>query len=87
MLKDFRLRLSWMAQDYQMGEYYDNRRSASNAEAYAWAIIVVIRQFIGSIRCRISGCELIDDSYGGPDRGYISMYCDRCGYSYHHILY
>lgn len=40
-----------------------------------------------SIRCRISGHDWVDESYGGPDSGCMAGSCRRCGFSFHTTLY
>jgi hypothetical protein len=37
--------------------------------------------------CIVYNHKWVDESYGGPERGGISMWCRRCGYSVHKILY
>lgn len=37
--------------------------------------------------CKIIGHDLSDDSHGGPESGYVSVYCKRCGYSRYESLY
>ena len=37
--------------------------------------------------CRENDHDWVDTSYCGPDSGDMSMYCKRCGYSFHHTLY
>ncbi len=37
--------------------------------------------------CKYRGHDWVDTSYGGPESGYMSSYCNTCGTSYHHTLY
>lgn len=37
--------------------------------------------------CDKVGHKIVDESYGNPDSGAISMYCRRCGWSHHVTLY
>ena len=37
--------------------------------------------------CGKFGHKWVDESYGGPESGYMAATCSRCGESYHHRLY
>ena len=39
------------------------------------------------VTCATTGHVLDDDSYGGPDSGWMGCHCTRCGWSHKHILY
>ncbi len=37
--------------------------------------------------CRVRGHDMVDHSHGGPDSGYESAECRRCGWGYHVQMY
>lgn len=41
-----------------------------------------IATFARALHCRISGHDLVDEGFAGPDSGCIEMVCKRCGYCY-----
>lgn len=49
------------------------------AHRFAW--------FAGSLRCRMSTHDWVDESYGGPESGCMAGHCKRCGFSFHTTLY
>lgn len=49
-----------------------------------WALIeYVIRCAI----CKRYGHKIVDESYGGPETGCVSLHCTRCGFDHHETLY
>lgn len=52
-----------------------------NDKTYIWRIHAEIAW------CETFGHNYIDDSYGGPESGYVDVHCSRCGHGWHHQLY
>ena len=48
-------------------------------ELVSWSIRHVV--------CHFKGHDIIDESFAGPETGYDSFYCDRCGWSFDHTYY
>ena len=42
---------------------------------------------VAPIICRVFGHKWVDTSYGGPNTGWDSGHCTRCGFSFHHTYY
>ena len=51
---------------------------------YIWTDI---KDRISPIICRFFGHDWMEDGYAGPDSGWMSMDCRRCGKSHYHTLY
>jgi hypothetical protein len=69
-------------EDYQMNRHYEGGR----LNLFAFAADVVLHYTRTTI-CRYRGHAWVDCSYAGPDSGNMDMYCERCGYHFHHTLY
>lgn len=50
-------------------------------------IIGDIRYYIAAIICKIKGHDWKDNSYAGPESGYMGVECKRCGLSSGSHLY
>jgi hypothetical protein len=69
------------------------RRFVRRAQAWtpiAWKIYGWVdraKTFCLAFRCEAFGHDWVDDSYGGPDSGYMGCSCSRCGFSSGSYLY
>jgi hypothetical protein len=55
-----------------------------------WVLDWTFQQIDYGIRrliCKVKGCNIVDESYGTPERGAMAGHCERCGWGFHHILY
>ncbi len=50
-------------------------------------LIVNAKQVINHLTCCIKGHDLISDDWGGPESGGMGAHCERCGWSWSHVLY
>ena len=68
--------------------FHDVKPSWHEAFAYLedkW--YVRLYYWFDQLPCRLFGHDWEDDSYGGPDSGYMGVSCKRCGYSTGSQLY
>ncbi len=57
---------------------------------FIWLIVNIWKELWHEIKasyCRFKGHDWVDDSYGGPESGCMAGHCERCGCSFHTILY
>jgi len=47
----------------------------------------VWRRLLEGTVCRVKGHDWVDTSGGGPDHGWESGHCERCGWSFHNTMY
>ena len=43
--------------------------------------------WLKGLYCRRYGHDMVDTGHGGPDNGWDSGHCLRCGWDYHHTYY
>ena len=73
-----------------MGEWQEGNEWGAETvhrARYFLAFWAFLRQMVLVTICTHKGHDWVDESYGGPESGAMDMYCDRCGYHFHHQLY
>jgi hypothetical protein len=64
-----------------------NKHGYSKFDYFIFACFNYLQYLVLSWYCEKINHKWIDESYGNADSGCISMYCKRCGHSYHESLY
>ena len=72
---------------YLKHDYYFNKFHTENTYTIFHYIKDLFYEQIRRIICVIMGHKIVDDSYAGPESGDVSLYCERCGWHWSHILY
>ena len=86
-----------LSEDFRMGYYYDTAMFGQKnncryfvKEIFFYYVSLEIRyRLYGRLMCKLfgHGKHFHDESYGTPEHGCEAGSCDRCGWSYHHIMY
>jgi hypothetical protein len=50
-------------------------------------VVEMVKEIVAETICKIFGHKMVDHSYGGPDSGFVSVDCERCGYGVKTTLY
>ncbi len=60
-------------------------------QPFAWyafiGFLYCIWYWLQAQRCRFQDHVISDNSFVGPDTGYESLHCTRCGWEHHHTYY
>ena len=87
-LRDYKANLDFGVYGEMGNRYYDGKRELPYIVVAAQIVVSDIRaRLLEATVCRIKGHDWEDTSYGGPNRGYESGHCNRCGWSFHHTMY
>jgi len=83
--------MSWQDAQYDAYHWCCHQGIKPTRWSVIWrAVGYLLIQPICALRfklCSWRGHKLVDEGWAGPDSGTIYLVCERCGWSYEHILY
>jgi len=87
-LKELRLDLEHDAWAINGDRYYEGKKPLPQVATMGLVIFGrVYSRALEAIVCQTKGHDWEDTSFGGPDRGWESGHCNRCGWGFHHTMY